>query len=89
MSDAEPLTEQVNIRLTKRDHDVLRALIFLDDDKGSATDVLRAIVQQYLGAQANDEEVAGALEMLARRRAKKDGKVASLREKARKPQAGA
>lgn len=78
--ETEPLTEQVNIRLSQRDYDVVRALIFLDDDKGSASDVLRNIVQNYLRQQAKDEEVAGAIELLARRRGKRQGKVASIRQ---------
>lgn len=78
----EPLSEQVNLRLTKRERDIVRAITFLDDDKGSATDVLRRIVQRYLAEQANDEEVGAALELLARRRAKAEGQLTSLREKA-------
>jgi Arc/MetJ-type ribon-helix-helix transcriptional regulator len=84
----EPRSEQVNIRLTKREHDVVQALIFLGEGS-SATDVLRNAVSNYLLQQDKDEDVTSALAALARRRARKEGKLASIRRKAKADAEGA
>jgi hypothetical protein len=92
MSDPEPAkprTEQVNIRLTPTDYDIVQALVFLEDGKTSAAEVLRSIVHGYLAQQARDEDVGAALELLTRRRARKAGKLASLDRRARRPKGSA
>lgn len=78
----EPRSEQVNIRLTRREHDVVQALIFLGEGS-SATDVLRNAVGHHLAQQEADDDVREALAVLARRRARKEGKLTSLRRKAK------
>lgn len=76
----EPRSEQVNIRLTRREHDVVQALIFLGEGT-SANEVLRVAVARHLAQQEQDDDVRDALSVLARRRASNEGKLTSLRRK--------
>ncbi|MGI8806373.1 MAG: hypothetical protein ACR2KK_00690 [Acidimicrobiales bacterium] len=76
----EARTEQVNIRLTRAEYDVVQALIFLDEGRSSATDVLRSVVNEFLDQQRDDEDVQLALGALGKRRARKAGKLKSLRD---------
>jgi len=73
-------SEQVNIRLTEGEHDVLRALAFLDNTSGA--DVLRDVVSSHLAQQAQDPDVRSALAALTARRARQEGRLTSLRRKA-------
>ena len=73
---------QVNIRLSEAEYDVVQALIFLDEGRSSASEVLRTIVSDYLGTQGNDEDVRLALQALEQRRARKAGKLKQLRSQA-------
>jgi hypothetical protein len=72
-------TEQVNIRVTPGQNDVLAALVFLEEC--SASEVLRPVVERFLAQKANDPQVQLALRALHERRGIKSGTVASLRHK--------
>lgn len=73
--------QQVNVRLTQREYDIVQALIFLDEGRSSATDVLREVIHHFLAKQAENEEVRMALQALEARRSAKEGKLASLRQR--------
>lgn len=75
----EARSEQVNVRLTKTEYDTVQALIFLDDGRSSATDVLRSTIAEFLRSQRKDPEVELALKALETRRARRTGKLKSLR----------
>jgi hypothetical protein len=72
-------TEQVNIRVTPEQNDVLAALVFLEEC--SASEVLRPVVEHFLAQRANDPQVKLALRALHERRGVKSGRVASLTQK--------
>lgn len=69
-------TEQVNFRLTQEEHDVLSALVFLEE--ASAPEVLRSVVLRFLAQKAKDPQVKLALRALQERRGITSGRVASL-----------
>jgi hypothetical protein len=72
------LAEQANVRLTRDEHDVLQALIFVQEVAGSS-EILRPVVTQFLHKQREQEEVRLALHARATGRAKGAGKVSQLR----------
>lgn len=55
---------QVNIRLEPHDADVLAAVAFLNDASGA--EVLRPVVQAFLGQLRDNPEVKAALDIRAR-----------------------
>lgn len=73
----EPKSEQVNVRLTEQEHDIVRALVFLSG--GSAGDVVRQVVTDFLAVQAADPDVQAALTALAARRAREAGTLRTLK----------
>jgi hypothetical protein len=77
-------SEQVNVRLTAEENDVLAALCFLEEC--SASEVLRPVIEAFLTRQMKDPQIRVALGALAERRGIKSGDVAALR-KARHPYA--
>jgi hypothetical protein len=70
--------EQVNVRLTTEENDVLSALVFLEEC--SASEVLRPVITAFLAQQRKDPQVQHALQALAERRGRKSGRIASLRK---------
>jgi endonuclease III len=76
--------EQVNVRLTAEENDVLAALCFLEEC--SASEVLRPVIEAFLSQQTKDPQVGAVLRALAERRGIKSGDVTALR-KARRPSA--
>jgi hypothetical protein len=80
-------TEQVNLRLTQEEHDVLSALVFLEET--SAPEALRSVVVRYLAQKADDPQVKLALRALRERRGIKSGHVTSLPQVEEEPSTGA
>lgn len=70
---------QVNLLLDQEDRDLLDAIAFVGE--ASATEVLRPVVLRFLAAQRADPDVEAALAALQARRARKAGKLTSLRRK--------
>ena len=70
--------EQVNVRLTAEENDVLAALCFLEEC--SASEVLRPVIEAFLTQQRKDPQVRVALRALAERRGIKSGDVTALRK---------
>lgn len=68
--------KQVNVRLTQAEHDVIRAAAFVEDR--SEADLVRDVVLAFVEARQVDPEVQDGLKVLARRRAKKSGKLTEL-----------
>ncbi|MGH3622652.1 MAG: hypothetical protein ACRDQ5_12800 [Sciscionella sp.] len=69
-------TEQINVRLTRQAHDVLRALAFLEDS--SEVGLVREVVDRFLTERAKDATVQEALRLLAHYRGRAEGTVADL-----------
>jgi hypothetical protein len=79
--------EQVNVRLTTEENDVLSALVFLEEC--SAAEVLRPVITAFLAQQRKDPQVQHALHALEERRGRKTGRIASLRKPDHPQPAGA
>jgi hypothetical protein len=79
---AESKSEQVNVRLTAAEHDVVTALAFLEGT--SSAEVIRTAVAEFLSVQASDPDVVTLMRTRAERRAREDGTVASIRDRTRK-----
>lgn len=71
---------QVNILLAQEERDVLEAVAYVEE--ATVSEILRPVVTAYVNKQRNDPDVQAAMAALASRRARKEGKLASLRAKA-------
>ncbi|MGH3040892.1 MAG: hypothetical protein ACRDNG_03980 [Gaiellaceae bacterium] len=74
--EAARKTGQVNIPLTQKDEEVLRALAFLEGV--SAAKVVGPVVEKFLRKRSKRRDVQLALEALAAKRAEDQGEVTSL-----------
>lgn len=70
---------QVNILLTEDERDLVDAVAFVEET--TASELLRPVVAAYLTKQRNDPDVKAALAALEKRRARKEGKLADLRQR--------
>jgi hypothetical protein len=76
--NAPQLSEQASIRLTREEHEILRAIIHVNDLPGTS-EALRPVVAAFLQAQAGEPDVALALQARELNTARKRGKVRTLR----------
>lgn len=72
----ESRTKQVNVRLTKRAHDVIRALAFLADT--SEADLVHEAIDRYVATREKDPAVQEALKLLAHYRGRAEGSITDL-----------
>ncbi len=73
-------TPQANVRLTTDEEDILRAVTFLEG--GSASEVLRPSVSEFLAAKVKEPAVAEAVTALRKHRGEKAETVlASIQER--------
>jgi hypothetical protein len=70
---------QVNILLTEEERDLVEAVAFVEEM--TASELLRPVVAAYLTKQRNDPDVKAALAALKNRRARREGKLADLRQR--------
>jgi hypothetical protein len=70
---------QVNILLTEEERDLVEAVAFVEET--TASELLRPVVAAYLTKQRNDPDVKAALAALKNRRARREGKLADLRQR--------
>ena len=75
----ESKSEQVNVRLTAAQHDVVTALAYLEGT--SSAEVIRTAVTDFLAVQANDPDVTTLMRTRAERRARSEGTLAALRDR--------
>ena len=71
---------QVNLLLSRAEYDLVQTLAFID--QCAVSEVLRPAVESFLRRQSEDPEVQLALQALQARRAKKEGRLTNLRQKA-------
>ncbi len=81
VGQAESKSEQVNVRLTAAEHDVVTALAFLEGT--SSAEVIRTAVSDFLSTQAKDPDVVALLTTRATRRATRDGTLTPIRKRPR------
>lgn len=71
---------QVNILLTQEERDLLEAVAFVEEK--STSELLRPVISAYLNKQRNDPDVGAALAALTSRRARGEGRVSDLPQRA-------
>jgi hypothetical protein len=82
VDQAAARSEQVNVRLTAAEHDVVTALAFLEGT--SSAEVIRAAVSDFLAAQAADPDVMALMRTRAERKARKEGGLADIKGRPRR-----
>jgi hypothetical protein len=64
------------VRLTQEAYDVIRALAFVDDT--TEAEIVRGVMDAFVDTHKSDSEVRDAQQLLARRRARREGKLTDI-----------